>query len=439
MKKSFLINIALLVFVNVLVKPFWIFGIDRSVQNITGTQEYGLYASLFSLSIIFNIFLDIGITNFNTRNIARHSHLLKKYVSNFVTLKLVLGGIYCVICILSGLVLGYTFKEFKLLFFLIFNQFLLSLILFFRSNLTGLHLFKTDSILSVIDRVLLIIICGILLLIPYTKNNFKIEWFIYSQTMSYLIATIIVIAVSVPYTGYIKIRYDKKILLLILKKSYPFALLVLLMGLYHRLDVVMLERMLENGTSEAGVYIQGFRIVEALTMFGVLFANILLPMFSRMLKQNEFMYDFLHNSFFLIIVPSITISISGFFYSNEIIHALYHNATKDSSEVFSILILSFNAYCTSYIFGTLLTSNNNMKLLNSMAIICVFINIIINFIFIPYFGSVGAAYSNIITQFISAIIQIVMAYRVFKFEVNIRKIAFFLLFIISIILLAKGV
>ena len=55
---------------NVVVKPLWILGIEVGVQNAVGNQMYGFYAALFSFSYIFNILLDLGVTNFNTRNIA---------------------------------------------------------------------------------------------------------------------------------------------------------------------------------------------------------------------------------------------------------------------------------------------------------------------------------------------------------------------------------
>ncbi len=71
LKRKFVTNLALLLFLNLMVKPFWMFGIDRKVQNVLGAGEYGLYFSLFSLSILLNILLDAGIINFNNRSIAR--------------------------------------------------------------------------------------------------------------------------------------------------------------------------------------------------------------------------------------------------------------------------------------------------------------------------------------------------------------------------------
>jgi O-antigen/teichoic acid export membrane protein len=48
---------------------------------------------------------------------------------------------------------------------------------------------------------------------------------------------------------------------MILKKSAPFALLVLMMTFYYRIDSVMLERMLPNGSEQSGIYAMGFRFL----------------------------------------------------------------------------------------------------------------------------------------------------------------------------------
>ena len=58
MQLKFLSNLAFLLFLNLLVKPFWIFGIDRAVQNEVGAEVYGSYFALFNFAFILNVFLD---------------------------------------------------------------------------------------------------------------------------------------------------------------------------------------------------------------------------------------------------------------------------------------------------------------------------------------------------------------------------------------------
>jgi O-antigen/teichoic acid export membrane protein len=102
LKRKFITNLALLLILNLLVKPFWMFGIDRTVQNTVGAEEYGLYFSLFSFSILLNIILDLGITNFNNRSIARNPGIVSEYFSKIVPLKFVLSFVYAFIVILAG-------------------------------------------------------------------------------------------------------------------------------------------------------------------------------------------------------------------------------------------------------------------------------------------------------------------------------------------------
>ena len=93
-QKDFIFNIILLIFLNLLIKPFWILGIDVGVQNSVGAENYGLYFAVFNFTYLFNMLLDMGITNFNNRNIARHQQLLHKHLSGIITLKLLLGVVY---------------------------------------------------------------------------------------------------------------------------------------------------------------------------------------------------------------------------------------------------------------------------------------------------------------------------------------------------------
>ena len=97
MKKKFFSNLVLVLLLNVVIKPLYILGIDAEILRITEINDpgsYGTYFSLLSLSFIFNIILDLGINNFNTRNIAQNNQLIKKHFSRIFTLKLILSLIY---------------------------------------------------------------------------------------------------------------------------------------------------------------------------------------------------------------------------------------------------------------------------------------------------------------------------------------------------------
>lgn len=432
-QKKFVTNIAFLIVLNLLIKPFWPLGIEPSVQNAVGNASYGEYAILFNFSFLLNIILDFGVTQFNNKNIAQNNHLLTKHFSSLFSLKLVLGIIYFIITVLLGFIIGYDFRYMKLLSVLAVNQFLISMILYLRSSLLGLHLFKTDSFVSVADRVIMIFLC-LGLLLRWFGIEIDIMMFVYSQTLGYFLTAVIAFITVYYKTDHFKLKWNWPFSLMILKQSFPFAILVLLMTFYNRLDSVMLGLLLPDGigSEQAGIYAKAFRLLEAGNMIAYLFSVQLIPVFSRMLKHKENVEQLVKLSFILLVTPALVVSVGCFFYSNELSAMINHGVT-DSSVEFSILMLCFTAVSTTYIFGTLLTANGNLKQLNSMAIIGICINLVLNFILIPHYKAMGSAISSLITQFFTAGIQIYFAYKIFKFKVNIRLIIALLVFIVGIV------
>lgn len=433
MKKKFFTNLIFLVTLNLIVKPFWVLGIDRVVQNNVGSSDYGIYFSLFNLSILFNIILDFGLTNFNNRNIAQHKQLLPKYFSNIVVLKLLLSVFYSIVTIVLGLLWGYNFAEFKILFLLIFNQFLLSFIMYLRSNISGLHYFKTDSLISVLDRVLMIAIIGFLLWSKHVQNNFKIEWFVQAQTVAYSITAFSAFIIVLKHAKVFRIKVNKPFLISTLKQTLPYALLVLLMSFYNRFDAVLIVKLIPDGKIQSGIYAQSFRLLDAVSQFSLLFATLLLPIFSKMIKNKENVSDLVNFSFFLLIAPAIIFAVSSIYYNEEIISLLYKDHTYTSARVFSVLITAFIPVSTTYIFGTLLTANGSLKQLNIIAFAGVVTNLTLNLILIPIGRARGAAISALITQSFTAILQIALAIRMFKIRFSIKKILSIIVFLITFI------
>ncbi|MBN2747397.1 MAG: oligosaccharide flippase family protein [Bacteroidales bacterium] len=450
MRRKFITNLIFLLFLNFLIKPFWVFGIDRTVQNVVGPAEYGFYFAIFNFAFILQIILDMGITNFNNRNIARNNQLLSKHFSGIVLLRLTFAVIYLAIIIVLGYLIGYDSRQMWLLFIIGINQFLLTFILYLRSNISALLLFRTDSIISVLDKLFMILICSVLLWgqIPYF--HFTIEWFVYAQTISYVITALIAFAVVVGKTNYLRFHWNLSFFRLILKKSFPYALLILLMGMYSRIDSFLIERLLPDGDIQAGIYASAFRLLDvANNMSGVLIAGLLLPIFARMIKQKKQLSQMVKLPLTLLIIISATVASITVFYSLEITTLLYHqhidettieyaNRMNTTSLVIEILMIVYIATSSTYIFGTLLTANGSLKTLNLVAFGGVILSWSLNFLLIPNYASVGSAFAGLAAQWGTAIIQAYLAIKILKLKFEIGfliKISAFttLTFIISYI------
>ena len=413
-QRDFVFNIAILIFLNLLVKPFWILGVEVAVQNRVGAAAYGLYFAIFNFTYLFNVVLDMGITNFNNRNIARHTQLLSKHLSGIIVLKLLLGLVYLMVTFGVAFLIGYDTLHFRLLFWMAINQFLNAFILYLRSNVSALLMFKTDSVLSVLDRLMMILICGVLLWTDVLHTPFKIEYFVYAQTAAYSVSAVVALAVVLSKAHLTRLHWNRPFFLMILKKSFPFALLYLLMSFYNRIDSMMIERMLpgEIATTEAGIYASAFRLLDALVMIAYLFSVILLPLFSRMLKDGERIGGIVRSATSLLSFFAITSVTVLLWFRFPVLELLYDEHIAESAAVFFILIPCIIPISMTYIFGTLLTANGNMKLLNITALVGIAVNLIVNVLLIPRFHACGAAVASLTTQTVMALVQTVIAFKV---------------------------
>ena len=436
MRKKFITNLLFLLVLNFLIKPFYILGIDAEIINRVGAETYGLYFSLFNFSFLFNIFLDFGINNFNTKNIAQNEHLLSKYFSKLFSLKLLLVVGYVLLILCAGFLWGYSEYDLGLLFILALNQGLVAIILYLRSNLGGSQMFFKDSIISVLDRFLMIVICSILLWGNITNKPFEIEWFVYAQTISYGITLLMALFWVWKKSTYVKIKFNQLFSMAIIRQSMPYALLILLMTFYYRSDSVMLEKMLDDGRVQAGYYAQAYRFFEAGNMVAYLFSVLLLPIFSKMIKARESIVDLVDISFKIMFSGALILSVLCFQFGDEIMSWRYHDISSQSSALFSVLMFCFVCISSTYIFGTLLTANGDLKLLNVLAGVALMVNIGLNLILIPKWQALGSAVASLITQIIVSITQIMVSKKRFDLRITFQWVIQFMVFTLGVFLIA---
>jgi O-antigen/teichoic acid export membrane protein len=435
MQRKFILNLALVILLNVLVKPFYIVGIDAEFLKRIEEQnpgEYGMYFSLLGLTFILNIFLDAGINNYNTRLVARNPGWVQKQFASLLTARFMLVGIYFSLLFSVGAALGYDEAYFGLLAILGLNQVLVAFILFIRSTIAGLHFFKQDSFISVVDRLILVVLGSLILWGNVYSQPLSVELFAWMQTFAYGITLLLAVSVLIWKGQKINFTVQGRTIKTAVKKSLPYALLILLMMMYYRMDSVMIERMLPEGGRKSALYAQGFRFFEAFSMIGYLFAGLLLPIFSRMLKDRQSVSGITLLSAKLIFAGSFVLSAVMWYHSSSLISWRFdveNSELLESSLSFSLLMIAFVGMCLTYIYGTLLTANGNLKVLNYMAFGGVVMNAILNFIFIPEFGIIGAAFASMITQLVTSFVQMVLAHRIIRLEV--RKQDFFSLILFS--------
>lgn len=408
MHKEFLLNILFLITINLVIKPLYVFGVDLKVQN--EVAQYGLYFALLNFSYLFQIFADLGIFQYNNRRVAQQAHWFDKYFPHLLSLKGGLAVGFLALSLLVAVGLGYQGRALYLLCFLLLNQVFITLTFFFRSNLSGLAHYRLDSLLSVLDKLLLVCL-GIPLLWGPWQWEVTLEGFVYLQSVAFgSTALIAFVACWRLLKRPLRWSWKAPLLKVILKQSLPFSLVVLLMSLYTRIDAVMIDRLLHDsvtgqGIEQGNIYAAAYRLLDAVNMVGYLFAGLLLPMFSRQLQEKTSILPLLSLSARMMLVVTVSFSLAVCTHASDIMQLLYTDYHSDMSDVLLWLMLGFNAIGMIHIAGTLLTARGNLKAMNTVFVMGILLNISCNWMLIPQYGALGAAVCTLLTQGLVALLE----------------------------------
>ncbi len=433
-------NIAFLVLVNLIVKPFWILGIDRTVQNTVGHEVYGIYQAVFNITVIFQILLDFGLQAYNSRVVAQSPMAMRNLFANIFVVKVFFALIFLVITISYGLYQGFDALSFKLLLVLSLMQIALSFLLFFRSNIAALQKFNTDSLFSIFDRVIAIVILGIFLFSSaQIKSDFNIEWYAWVQLFAYAVAAIAAFFVC-RHLQKIEWKHFKfKKIWIVIKQSVPYAILIFLMAIYMRIDVVLLEN-ISADSSLAGRYAAAYRILDVSNnMSGVLIAGILLPLFSNMISKKEDYKSVVNLSVNILFPLSVCLAVICAFWGYDIMNLMYKDIQPQDGQILLWLMCSFPLYCINYIYATLLTANGNIKTLIGISVMGVLVALVLNLSMLSEHNAMNAvitAHNTFLTILSVAVANLYFSHKKMSISWGVKQVFRFATFAILLVALS---
>ncbi len=243
-QKQVFSNIVLVVFLNLIVKPFWVFFIDRTVQVQNGNALYGIYGKYLSLSIVFGILLDLGLSSINQIMVAREEKTAGRDFASFWNTKLLLALAYLVLMHLIYLLIGSPREEYGIFLTVCLIQVFTSLSLFVRSSVSGLHLFRYDAWLSVVDKIFVLVVATTV--IYGMGMHMDIVSYASIQAVGFFIVVALGIALLGAHRSILQ-RVDMRAVVFALRLGAPYALIIFCMGLYSRFYFFIIYRWSPGG------------------------------------------------------------------------------------------------------------------------------------------------------------------------------------------------
>lgn len=388
--KHFLKGLSWLLALNVLIKPVWIFAIDRQVQNVVGHTAYGTYFALYNLSYILLFIADAGLSNMLSQKLAAKEAL---NVQQLLRLKGGLLVLYAAVCAFVAWLTGVG--QWQVLFYLVLVQSLTSVFLFLRSLLTARQQFGTDALFSVLDRSLLILLCAGPLYGLFQPMT--IVLFLQLQTASISIAVLSLLLLLVrknAFTSGLSAPLN-----VLFTWTMPFVLIILLMSAHNRLDAFLLERLHIDGAQQAGIYAMAYRLLEAGNVAGYLTASFLVPFLSRHQHDKALLQRVILLSRHGLLFLAAGVVAFAVVFTPWLTNVLYHTTDTYSRTVMQLCLFSLPAYYLTHVYGSVLTATTQFRSFILVLSGAMAVNAGLNLWLIPLYGAVGCCLAALFSQY----------------------------------------
>ncbi|MBN2519486.1 MAG: oligosaccharide flippase family protein [Bacteroidales bacterium] len=220
----------------------------------------------------------------------------------------------------------------------------------------------------------------------------------------------------------INIKFDFGIFNQSLKYSLPLLPSVLLAWVLNLSDRIFIERFLT--LNDVGIYSLGYRIASLTGILAGGFFTAYNPLFYKIANsENSALAKkklYKMNNVFILIILSITFFIV--FLSKDIIILLISKEYHSSFKIIPLVALGYFFSQTTGLFNLMIYQDKKSVIILLITLICAGINIAFNFLLIPSFGIMGAAYSTFLSFLFMFIIEYIFAHKYYFIPINFKLI-----------------
>ena len=397
MRWAFASNLLLLLAANAVVKPLYLLGVELGVQNAVGTSAYGRYATWFAFAFLFGVLHDAGLQNYNAVTLSKSPELLKQRLPVMLGLKLGLSLLFTLIVLGAAALFGEpSWLDWQLVGLAVLYHVVLGLLQLLRTNLGAQERYGLNTVVSVADKALLVVVLGAVLLVPDWREQLTTRSFFMAQILALVFASVLALVFTKLPQDQAFLRFDRTASLELLRAAAPFGLLLVLSTAAAKVDIVMLERL--QGPYPAGVYAGAYRLLDGTNMVGYMFATLLLPMLSKLVAERAPQLPLLRQASGYMLALGLGAAALTTFHADVVVGLLYREADAQWAMTLAVLMWASIGVGLTYIYGSYLLAHAQLRWVNWAYALALVANVALNAALIPPYGPLGAALATVCTQ-----------------------------------------
>ena len=376
---------------------------------------YGILSFAMALILIFGVFGDLGLSTLLTRDLSRDNSLEKKYIGNFIPIKIALSVISYFLLVLFVNLFGYSQQTLNVIYIIGLYMVANGFSQLFYGLFQSYEKLEYQSINLVINNSLIFlgVVYGI-------SHNLDISWFALVYAIAGLAALIFSMIIFLCKFDSLNIRFQFSFWKKSLIAALPLSIILVFSILAARVDTILLE--LLKGSTIVGWYNASYRVLDFLMYIPIVYTGAIFPVLSNFhissKKSLKLMYE---KSFKYLFIISLPLTAAITILAPELILLLYNNSYYQSISILQILIWSIPFLFFMSMSGTIFTSINKAYAMVKITFITMIFNIILNLIVIPVYGYIGTSLITVITGIIGSVFCFYYLSKFIK-KIHLKKI-----------------
>ncbi|MCR4313745.1 MAG: flippase [Candidatus Uhrbacteria bacterium] len=348
----------------------------------------GQYFLALSITMIYSVIAEFGITSVTTREIAKDPTQARRLIPHALALKLPLMTVAVIGAILTGRLLGYESEVQTLIVISSLVLVIDALQVFFYGVLRGFQVLQYEAV-GIFSGMMTTAVLGGLVLVFAPSLPLLVVALIAGSSVNLLVSSSHV-AKRVGWSVLIP-RWSGNDARLIMRMAFPFALAAIFVKVYSYIDSIFISKFLD--TTAVGLYAIAYKFTYAFQFLPLAFIAALYPGMSAVAGKDEVVLNqILLRSMWYMAILSAPIVFGLYAIAPEAI-LLAGDGYAGATAVLQTLVFVLIPIFLDFPIGALLNASGKQTTKTAIMGVTMVINIVLNAVLIPQVGILGAGYA----------------------------------------------
>lgn len=361
------------------------------MSRYLGQKGFGEYSIILVFLYMVLAVSDLGLYSILSREIAKIENNENKIISSIFGLRILSALLFFIISFVVLYFLPYS-KDIKIgiliaspgFLFLSANQLLMGV---FQKHFKTIWPMISDVIMRIMQLVFVFLFI-----------NFKMSLLFFALAISLgalfgFFSNMIFARKLVKFSFVFDFNLSKEIL----KKSWPLAVSSILTLVYFKMDTFLLSLM--KPSADVGIYSAAYKVFEGLLFFPAAFSGLMLPLMSGVANSKREQFKiFFKKALDFLVIAALPIMVGGFVLSQKIVFLIGGTEFLVASLPLKILMIAIFFVFLGNLFGNAVIALDKQRKMVYIYGAGVFISVLFNLIFIPYYSYLATSFATLITE-----------------------------------------